>query len=237
MGQTSGGLFFSYFDPVWGVPRKCPSVAERTRSSTLRASGQSSIVRFTLGPAGRARAPFHASKRAGLSLVRVACVAVAALGFFAVVLWPSRSFAAIVPACENDFVSRVAAPSQPAQEQDQEDASCDPGARGDDIDNSRVAPICDNRGASSIAPPRLHGVSDARFDRGRPCEGQDTLKTAVHSGRGDPPMSPPEAVVEHVVLPTPEIVGQPSEVRVIELPVRTDGPRSGVTFGIYHPPR
>lgn len=161
-------------------------------------------------------------------------MAVAALALFTVVLWPSRSFAAIVPACENDFVSRVVGPVQPPQEQD---ASCDDGARGDDIDNSRVAPICDNRGASSIAPPRLHGVSDARFDRSRPCEGQDTLKTAVDSGRGDPPMSPPEAVVEHVVLPTPEIVGQPGEVRVLQLPFRTDGPRVGVTTAIYHPPR
>lgn len=160
------------------------------------------------------------------------CVALTAL--FVVLLWPSRSFAAIVPACENDFESRVAATGPQADPP--QDSSCDSGAR-DDIDNSRVAPICDLRGASAIAPPRLHGVSDVRFDRGRPCEGTDTLKTAVEPHRGDAPVSPPEATFEHAVLPSLEPVGPAIEARLIDLPVRTDGPRTGVRFAIYHPPR
>ncbi len=194
--------------------------------------------RLTLGLAGRQRQPGRVYTRAGQSIVRAAprilglCVALTA--FFAIVLWPSRSFAAIVPACENDFVSRIAAAPAPA---DAQDTSCDGAARGDDIDNSRVAPICDLRGASAIAPPRLHGVSDVRFDRGRGCEGTDTFKTAVDSGRGDPPVSPPEATIEHVVLPSLEPVGGAVEERLIDLPVRTEGPRSGVRISIYHPPR
>ncbi len=154
--------------------------------------------------------------------------------FFAVALWPSRSFAAIVPACENDFVSRITATAPLA---DGQDTSCDDAARGDDIDNSRVAPICDLRGASAVAPPRLHGISDVRFDRGRSCEGTDTFKTAVESGRGDPPLSPPEATIEHAVLPSLEVVGPVPEARLIELPVRTDGPRTGVRIDVFHPPR
>jgi hypothetical protein len=160
-------------------------------------------------------------------------MAVTALALFTVVLWPSKSFAAIVPACENDFQSRMAV-TAPA---DGQATSCDPAARGDDIDNSRAAPICDLRGASAIAPPRLHGVSDQRFDRGHACEGTDTFKTAVDSGRGDPPVSPPEATIEHVVLPSLEAVGPAVEVRLIDLPIRTDGPRMGVRLSIFHPPR
>lgn len=170
------------------------------------------------------------------SIVRMAprvlglCVALTAL--FVVVLWPSRSFAAIVPACENDFESRPTA--NPAQAEPQ-DTSCEGGA--EDIDNSRVAPMCDLRGASSIAPPRLHGVTDLRFDRGHPCEGTDTFKTAVDSSRSDPPVSPPETTFERVVLPSIEAAGLAAEPRLIDFPVRTDGPRTGVRFGIYHPPR
>ncbi len=179
------------------------------------------------------RAPYEEGARHTRSMSGILCMAVAALALFAVVLWPSVSFAAIIPACENDFESRVAVTAQA----DGQEASCDPGARGDDIDNSRVAPICDLRGASSIAPPRLHGVSDLQFDRGRPCEGTDTFKTAVDSGRGDPPVTPPAVTIEHAVLPSLEPVGPAIEVRLIDLPVRTDGPRSGVRLSIYHPPR
>ncbi len=199
----------------------------------LRGSGQSSIVPVTLGPAGRDRLRQRSQKRERRCLPGVLCMAVAALALFTVVLWPSKSFAAIVPACENDFQSRMAVTAQA----EGQDASCEPAATGDDIDNSRVAPICDLRGASAIAPPRLHGVTDLRFDRGRACEGTDSFKTAVDSGRGDPPVSPREATIEHVVLPSPEIVGPAVEVRLIDLPVRTDGPRMGVRLSIYHPPR
>jgi hypothetical protein len=181
---------------------------------------------FTLGPVGRHRPRSRA-------LVRALSVCAALTGLLVAVLWPSRSFAAIVPACENDFVSREAAPapSSPA------DQSCDPAAKGDDIDNSRAAPICDLRGASAIAPPRLHGVSDVRLDRGRPCESTDSLRQAASPGRGDPPVQAPEATVEHAVLPAIEMVGPAPEARLIEPPVRTGGPRAGVRHAIYHPPR
>lgn len=193
-----------------------------------------------LGPAGRQRLRERVSARVRRPFARVAPrllgLGVILTAFFAIVLWPSRSFAAIVPACENDFVSRVVAPDSKVDAQ-QQDTSCDGDVRGDDIDNSRVAPICDLRGASAIAPPRLHGVSDVRLDRGRPCEGTDTFKTAVEPHRGDPPVAPPQAIVEHAVLPSLEPVGPVAEPRLIEFPARTDGPRTGVRSAIYHPPR
>lgn len=189
----------------------------------MEASG---IVRFTLGPHSSAGSRPRASTRA-----LAVCAALAAL--LTVALWPALGFAAILPACENDYASHVPAPSPP----DEEDACESAAARGDDIDNSRVAPICDSRGASAVAPPRIRGVPDIRFEASRPCNGTDELRTAVSPGRGDPPAQPPEATFERGVLPTLDVVGPPVESTLIDPLAVTDGPREGVRHGIYHPPR
>lgn len=150
-------------------------------------------------------------------------------GLLVIVLWPSRSFAAIVPACENDFVSRVVVPP-PAS-----DDSCDPSA--DDIDNSRVAPICDARGASAVAPPRLRSVSDQRFDRNHGCDGAEAARAAVSPGRGDAPIQPPETTLDRAVLPTVELVGPAPQTSLLDPLAPTGGPRMGVRNVVYHPPR
>lgn len=159
-------------------------------------------------------------------------VCAALTGLLVVVLWPSQSFAAIVPACENDFVSSVKAPAA-----DSADESCDAAARGDDIDNSRAAPICDFRGASAIAPPRLRGVSEARFERSRSCDGPDSVRAAAGPRTSDSPVQAPDTVFEHAVLPVPELVIPAAQTQLIEPPFRTDGPRTGARPEIFHPPR
>ena len=171
--------------------------------------------------------------RALLRASVVVCVAVVAL--FAIVLWPSRSFAAIVPACEADFASSVAPPALET-ERALSDA-CDGDPWGDDIDNSRVAPICDARGASAVAPPRIRGVSDLRFERHRPCEGGEGLQQAVSPGRGDPPAQAPDAVTDRAVMPSIELLAPALEPRLLDHLARAGGPRAGVRFDIYHPPR
>ena len=159
----------------------------------------------------------------------------AAVALFTVVLWPSRSFAAIVPACEADFVSQMAALQEEAETPE---GSCDAGAAGaDDIDNSRVAPMCDARGASAIAPPRIRNVNDVRFERQRPCEGGETVRAAVSPNRGDPPVHTPDAVVERAVMPSLELFVPAGEAQEIDPLARTDGPRAGVRSDVYHPPR
>ncbi|MEZ4296151.1 MAG: hypothetical protein R3B70_14355 [Polyangiaceae bacterium] len=163
--------------------------------------------------------------------VRALVLCAAALGMFAVVLWPSRSFAAIVPACENDFASRVAAAIEEAVE------SCETGAGQDDIDNSRAAPICDALGVSAIAPPRLRGVSDMRLDRSHGCEGTETVRAAVNPGRGDPPGQAPEALAERAVLPEIVILAAHGEATLIDPPAPRFGPAAGVRDDVYHPPR
>lgn len=171
------------------------------------------------------------SKLRPRALVRTLAVCSAALVLFAVVLWPSRSFAAIVPACEADFVSRVAAPAA-----EQAEWSCEGGA-GDDIDNSWFAPMCDAHGASAVAPPRIRDVADIRFERHQPCDGGETLRAAVSPYRGDPPAQAPDMLVERAVMPSLELLGPAGEARLIDPLARTDGPRAGVRSDVFHPPR
>lgn len=192
----------------------------------LRKPKASGIVRFTLSPQSRAGSRPRVSTRA-----LAVCAALAAL--VTLTLWPSLSFAAILPACENDYASHVAVPAE-APEED----ACEPAAaRGDDIDNSRVAPICDSHGASAVAPPRIRGVPDIRFEASRTCPGSDELRTAVSPGRGDPPAQAPEATIERGILPILDVVGPPALVQLIDPLAPTGGPREGVRHGIYHPPR
>ncbi len=158
------------------------------------------------------------------------CAGLAAL--MTVTLWPRWSFAAILPACENDYESSVAQPAEPAA-----DVSCDTAAQGDEIDNSRAAPICDSHGASAVAPPRIRGVPDIRLERGRPCDSSESVRAAVSPGRGDPPAQAPDTLVERVALPTVDLVGPPAESRLIDPLAPTDGPSEGVRHDIFHPPR
>lgn len=158
------------------------------------------------------------------------CAALAALA--TVTLWPSWSFAAILPACEYDYASTAAPPADPAPE-----ASCEDVRDTDEIDNSRAAPICDSRGASAVAPPRIRGVPDIRFEGGRPCDTKDSLRAAVSPGRGDPPAQAPDTIVERVDLPTVDMVSPPAESRLIDPLAPADGPREGVRLDVYHPPR
>lgn len=150
------------------------------------------------------------------------------MALFAVVLWPSRSFAAIVPACEADFASTVAL--EPL------DTSCDDG-HDDDIDNSRVAPMCDARGASAIAPPRIRSVPDVRFEQHRPCQQGESVQSAVRSDRGDPPAPPPDALPDPAVLPVVELLAPSSEAQEIDPLAGPGGPRAGIRGDVYHPPR
>jgi hypothetical protein len=209
VGQTFAALFFG---PIFGWIALAPGL---------------DYGAITLGR------PTHRSPSAR-PLPRVAvAVCAAAVALFAVVLWPSRSFAAIVPACEADFASNVAAPAL-----EKVRTECDgDAARGDDIDNSRVAPMCDASGASAIAPPRIRNVSDVRLERHRPCEGGESLRAAVSPGRGDPPAHAPDAIVDRAMMPSPEVLSPAGQPRLIDPLARTDGPRAGVRTAVYHPPR
>jgi hypothetical protein len=177
------------------------------------------------------RRPFHSGSlpRAIFRAVAI-CATVGALLMIA--LWPSKSHAAIIPACENDVASQILPPAHAHL-----DESCEGSSLDDDIDNSRAAPMCDSRGASFVAPPRLRGVSDLRFERGGPCDSGETLRAAVSPHRGDPPVSPSEVTLERAMLPPVPLLSAARLVALIDLPAPAGGPRAGVRRTIYHPPR
>ncbi|AUX22171.1 hypothetical protein SOCEGT47_026720 [Sorangium cellulosum] len=143
---------------------------------------------------------------------------------------PLRARAAIVPVCEDDRMTIVAPPDEP---------SCTVLTSVDDVTGeTRDAPICDPRGASAVAPPRILPITDARIDAAPGCDGGDPWPKVGPSSRHPAPASelasaPPHAVlVPDFVLPAP---GQ-SVATFTSVPP-TGGPRSGVEQGVYHPPR
>ncbi len=169
---------------------------------------------------------------------RLALSMVAAFSaFVAVWLFPSQSFAAILPACEADFETRTALPPDAPMESCESAANRGDGTRGDDIDNSRAAPICDAQGASAVAPPRIRGIADVRFERSRPCEAQDSARAAVQSQPNDPPVQSHEVTLERAVLPIIDVASRTAIVILLQPLAPTQGPREGVRGDIFHPPR
>ncbi|MBK8251109.1 MAG: hypothetical protein IPK82_00370 [Polyangiaceae bacterium] len=158
------------------------------------------------------------------------CLAVSALAV--TVFWPSKSFAAIVQACESDFATRLA--ESVAGETRSDDCSSDD---ADDIDNSRAAPICDSRGISAVAPPRIRGVADVRLDRNKPCDSGESARQMVTSDRSDPPGHSPEALAERAILPEITLAPRTADERIIDPPAVTFGPAAGVRTDVFHPPR
>lgn len=210
------------------VPAARTAVRTGRTGPLLRRAGASAIVLATLGPRPRA-------VRRARALSRSLAVCAALVTLAVMTLWPARGFAAILPACEGDFESQAAVPADAVPE---DAGSCEVlAARGDDIDNSRVAPICDLSGASAIAPPRIRGVPDIRFERGRSCEGSEEARAAVSPSRGDPPAQPTDTTFERVILPSLDDLGPRGEPCLIDPLAPTSGPREGVRDSIYHPPR
>ncbi|WP_234023750.1 hypothetical protein [Sorangium cellulosum] len=141
-----------------------------------------------------------------------------------------RARAAIVPVCEDDRMTIVAPPSEP---------SCTVLTSVDDeTGETRDAPLCDPRGASSIAPQRTLPMTDARIDAAPGCLGGDAGPSVGPNSRHPVPTSelastPQQALLlSDLVLPAPYA----SVAHVSFLP-RPGGPRAGVEQGVYHPPR
>jgi hypothetical protein len=161
--------------------------------------------------------------------------ALAVTAFFAVAwLAPSMARAAILPACENDAWS--AAPlAQPAQELVVDD--CASVAAFEEEGDPQAAPMCDSRGASAVAPGRVHPMTDARIDAAVVCDGKIFGPSLAPASGDHPSASAVWAVLD------PAHLGQTFELRPVfslELPVypvETGAPRAGFDRGVYHPPR
>ncbi|WP_437947338.1 hypothetical protein WME98_42215 [Sorangium sp. So ce296] len=152
------------------------------------------------------------------------------LTFALALVLPLRARAAIVPVCEEDRMTIVAPPDEP---------SCTVLTSVDDeTGETRAAPICDPRGASSVAPPRTLPMTDDRIDAAPGCDrGELWPRVGPNSGHPSPVSelsSPPQqaVLVPELVLPAPC-----APVEAFSFLASSGGPRAGVAQGVYHPPR
>ncbi|MGK3982223.1 hypothetical protein WME99_04260 [Sorangium sp. So ce136] len=152
------------------------------------------------------------------------------LTFALALVLPLRARAAIVPICDDDRMTIVAPPDEP---------SCTVLTSVDDATGeTRDAPICDPRGASSVAPPRTLPVADDRIDAAPGCEGSDPWPTVGPSSRHPVPVNElastpqPALLLPEFVFPAPC-----TPVALFSFMALPGGPRAGVEQGVYHPPR
>jgi hypothetical protein len=147
--------------------------------------------------------------------------------FSLLLLSPLRAMALLLPICETEApVTRMP------------DPSCElVTAVDDETGKTSVAPICDPRGLSAIAPPRILPVADARIEASRPCGHDDG--TPLLGPRPDDSGSP---VAAHVTLAATIPLEPPgsaprAEAALIDWREPAGGPRAGVSRDVYHPPR
>jgi hypothetical protein len=155
---------------------------------------------------------------------------------------PLRAWAAIVPACENrELLTLVPPPSpsllladppgEPAPEPACVSLNREP--EGD----SKVAPICDPRGASMIAPPRVHPVSDDRIEAVPSCELELLIPRIGPSSRDSTSIHAGAALAEHATIADMALVPPAySELAPPYPPVEGEA-RAGIARDVYHPPR
>lgn len=147
---------------------------------------------------------------------------------------PSRAWAAFLPACENRELATVLPREQP---EPIESDACSAVDAGDDVTDSKVAALCDPRGASVIAPLRIHAISDARIESSAHCG--VTISTPMIGPAPDDGSSIGALVAmpSHALLPGAELVPAASYELAPDFPPLEGGARSGVERDVYHPPR
>lgn len=156
---------------------------------------------------------------------------IAFFAFFAfAVLLPLRANAAILPVCENDVVSMMAPPpSEPI---------CEIVTTvSETTGETSAAPICDPRGATALAPPRILPVADARIEATPSCgtEGSQLFVTPNHPSGSDaigPALAIGYATLgNHLLVPPAAISEAPDFV------VEQEAERVGFERRVEHPPR
>ncbi|WP_437639895.1 hypothetical protein [Sorangium sp. So ce854] len=152
------------------------------------------------------------------------------LTFALALVLPLRAGAAIVPVCEEDRMTIVAPPDEP---------SCTVLTSVDDATGeTRDAPICDPRGASSIAPPRTLPVADDRIDAAPGCDGGDLWPKVGPNSRNPVPTGELASAPQQTLLLPEFVLPAPcAPVTHFSFIASSGGPRAGVGRGVYHPPR
>jgi len=153
-------------------------------------------------------------------------------------LAPAIAHAGLLPACESHELTAMPVewlpkPAAPALE------ACSIGEIPNDADlgDARVAAMCDEHGASVVAPPRVHAVADARIDLAPGCGGELSAPLCGPDQRGAPARAPGPAIAEHAVLEGIVLVPPVWYELTAPLPAAAGAPSAGVKRGIEHPPR
>lgn len=167
--------------------------------------------------------------------------------FAVALLFPLTAGAAILPLCEVDAVTM--APRAPAALPLAFAAAEDPATPCDELSladseddevvvDSKIAAFCDARGASAIAPQRVHGINDARIEATPSCARLDAAaQTIAPSSPEGYAAGPAGALLDPAALSAATLIPPaPSELLPAYAPV-TDAERSGIEQAVYHPPR
>jgi hypothetical protein len=161
-------------------------------------------------------------------------LAVAAI-FAAVWLVPLQANATILPVCDGDASSGF--PSFASISLADGKLDCASPVPDEDGVDPQIAAMCDMRGATAVAPDRIHPESDARIDAVVSCDGTVHGPLLGPSHGEDGPSSTPLATTQHATL------GGTFDLRpalLEELPPylpMTGAPQAGVDREIFHPPR
>jgi hypothetical protein len=165
------------------------------------------------------------------------------LAFALVTLVPALARAALVPACEHDPLTRMPVEwlrpvQQHEHEHEHESDACTLRAAvpQEDLGDVRVAAMCDDRGASVIAPPRILPIGDARIEAA-PCSVDLTGPFAGPGTPHAPSLVGGPALAEHAVLDGSGVIPEASCEVSPAFPPVAGGPRVGFGRGIDHPPR
>ena len=108
-----------------------------------------------------------------------------------------------------------------------------------DKNDIKVAPMCDVRGASIVAPPRVLPIVDSRLEAA-PSDNPDTSGIAVALRAGGGPSHRAGSLVsvaDPIVLPCSEVVTFGCDETLLTPFYETGGPRVGSHRSIERPPR
>ncbi|MDC3958664.1 hypothetical protein [Polyangium jinanense] len=167
--------------------------------------------------------------------------ALAIAAVFAVVwLVPLRAYAAIVPACEDDASSSLGPAPRAAQPESEDAVDCTapPTSIGpsDEVD-PQIAAMCDERGATAVAPGRIHPMTDARIDAGVSCDGTDFGPALGPSHGEQNPIASFVATVPDAMLSASFDLRPAFAVELPAYPPVEGAPLRGVRREIDRPPR
>jgi hypothetical protein len=156
------------------------------------------------------------------------------LAFAWIWLMPALARAALVPVCDAQAVASTL-PRSPEPVCAVVVTTID-----DETGETTVAPICDPRGASAIAPQRILPVSDASLEATPEC-GDDSSATAVTSRSDDSPNRAQSFIAGEIGIPihfeVPNLLRRAVMVVPAEFAAEIGGPRAGIDRSVYHPPR